>query len=248
MQVIQAVLLAGVVLAGSIASIAQAQDKPGAWPLPVHDNTIFSKWMLDRLEYRDTSTDNSTYWEGQAWIGSDTNKLWLKTEGSRVNGETDDAELEAYYSRAVAPFWDAQVGIRHEFSTTEMPARDWLGVGFQGLAPYLFEVDATAYVGQHGRTALRFKGEYDLLLTQRLVFMPEVEFNAYGKKDPEKMRGSGLSDASLTLRLRYDIRREFAPYVGVTWTQKYGGTADYARAAGASVSETFLLAGVRVWW
>lgn len=248
MQVIQAVLLAGVVLAGSIASIAQAQDKPGAWPSPVHDNTIFSKWMLDRLEYRDTSTDNSTYWEGQAWIGSDTNKLWLKTEGSRVNGETDDAELEAYYSRAVAPFWDAQVGIRHEFSTTEMPARDWLGVGFQGLAPYLFEVDATAYVGQHGRTALRFKGEYDLLLTQRLVFMPEVEFNAYGKKDPEKMRGSGLSDASLTLRLRYDIRREFAPYVGVTWTQKYGGTADYARAAGASVSETFLLAGVRVWW
>lgn len=248
MQFNRIALLACAFLAGSVVSTAQAQDKPGNWPSPIHDNTIFSKWMLDRLEYRDTRNGNSRYWEGQAWIGSDINKLWLKTEGSRANGATDDAELEAYYSRAVAPFWDAQLGVRHEFSTADAPSRDWLGVGFQGLAPYLFELDATAYVGNNGRTAFRFKGEYDLLLTQRLVFMPEVELNAYGKKDPDKMRGSGLSDASLTLRLRYDIRREFAPYIGVMWTQKYGGTADYARAAGGSASETSLLAGVRVWW
>ncbi|MEJ2392984.1 MAG: copper resistance protein B [Gammaproteobacteria bacterium] len=248
MQFNRLILLAVSILVGSVVPTVQAQDNSATWPSPVHDNTIFSKWMLDRLEYRDANAGNSSYWEGQAWIGSDINKLWLKTEGSRVNGTTDDAELEAYYSRAVAPFWDAQVGIRHEFSTADMPSRDWLGFGFQGLAPYLFEVDATAYVGNNGRSALRFKAEYDLLLTQRLVFMPEVEFNAYGKKDPEKMRGSGLSDASLTLRLRYDIRREFAPYIGIMWTQKYGGTADYARAAGDPASETFLLAGVRVWW
>lgn len=248
MQLNRFVILAGVILLGSMSSIVHAQDDKTTWPSPIHDNTIFSKWMLDRLEYRDASTGNSSYWEGQAWIGSDINKLWLKTEGSRVDGKTDDAELEAYYSRAIAPFWDAQVGVRHEFSTADMPSRDWLGFGFQGLAPYLFELDATAYVGNNGRSAFRFKGEYDLFLTQRWIFMPELEINAYGKQDPEKMRGSGLSDGSLTLRVRYEIRREFAPYVGIMWTQKYGGTADYARAAGDPVSETFLIAGLRVWW
>lgn len=238
----------GLVFALALTTTVQASEKPSNWPSPIHDNAIMSKWMLDRLEHREMRDGNSTYWEGQAWIGSDINKLWLKTEGNIVQGKTDDAELEAYYSRAVAPFWDMQLGVRHEFSTPEQPTRNWLGVGFQGLAPYLFEMDATAYVGNDSRTALRIKGEYDLLLTQRLVFMPELEINAYGKKDAAKMRGSGLSDASLTLRFRYDIRREFAPYAGVMWTQKYGGTADFARAAGVSASETAYIAGLRVWW
>lgn len=236
------------VLGIGMVTLVRAQDTAQQWPLPIHDNTVLSKWMLDRLERRDGNHGDQTYWEAQAWIGTDVNKLWLKTEGSRINGATDDAELEAYYSRAIAAFWDAQFGLRHDFSATDMPARNWLGLGFKGLAPYLFEVDATAYVGNNGRTALRFKGEYDLLLTQRWVFMPEVELNAYGKKDPERLLGSGLSDASLTLRIRYDIRRELSPYLGVMWTQKYAGTADYAHAAGDPTSEFFLLAGIRAWW
>jgi copper resistance protein B len=218
------------------------------WPNTGHEEPLLSKWMLDRLEHRDGKDGDSTYWEAQAWIGGDINKLWLKTEGNIVQGETDDAELEAYYSRAVAAFWDVQVGARHEFSTADLPSRNWLGVGFQGLAPYMFEVDATAYLGNNGRTALRFKAEYDLLLTQRWIFMPEVELNAYGKEDAERNLGSGLADADFTLRLRYDIRRELSPYIGVTWSQKYGGTADFARAAGEATSETLYLVGLRAWW
>ena len=184
-----------------------------------------------------------TYWEAQAWIGGDINKLWFKTEGSRIQGTTEDANLELYYSRAVAAFRDAQIGVRHDLSAGNTPAWDWLGIGFQGLAPYLFEVDATAYLGGNGRSALRFKAGYDLLLSQRLVFMPELELSAYGKVDPERSLGSGLADASVTMRIRYEIRREFAPYIGVMWTQKYGGTADYARAAGDAASETQYLPG-----
>lgn len=238
----------GLVCALGVHSTVQAQDTTQHWPSPMHDDAILSKWMLDRLEHRDGKDVDSTYWEAQAWIGGDINKLWLKTEGNIVQGKADDAELEAYYSRALAAFWDVQFGARHDFSTTDMPSRNWLAAGFKGLAPYLFEVDATAYVGNNGRSALRFKAEYDLLLSQRWIFMPEVELNAYGKEDLERNLGSGLSDGSLTLRLRYDIRRELSPYVGVTWTQKYGGTADIARAAGNPASETFLLAGIRAWW
>ncbi len=231
-----------------MTSPAQAQDSAKNWPSAMHDETILTKVMLDRLERRHSSSGDISYWEAQAWVGGDINKLWLKTEGNFAQGKTDDAELEAYFSRAVAAFWDAQFGVRHDFSTADAPSRDWLGVGFQGLAPYLFEVDTTAYVGNNGRTALRFKAEYDLLLTQRWVFMPEVEMNAYGKDDPERNLGSGLSDASLTLRVRYDIRRELSPYLGVMWTQKYGGTADYARSVGNRASETQYIAGIRAWW
>jgi len=213
-----------------------------------HENPLLSKWMLDRFERRFVDGADQTYWEAQAWIGGDEHKLWLKTEGSRVAGVTDDADLEAYYSRAVAAFWDAQFGVRHDFAVGAAPSRHWLGVGLQGLAPYMFEVDATAYLGDNGRSAARFKAEYDLLLTQRWVFMPEVELNAYGKADPERGLGSGLSAASLTLRVRYDIRRELSPYVGVMWTKKFGGTADFARAADESTSETRYVAGIRAWW
>ena len=236
----------------SLVSPVQAQNvevnTAENWPPAMHDDIVLSKIMLDRLERRFGDDGDLTYWEAQAWVGGDINKLWLKTEGSRAQGATDDADLEAYYSRAVAAFWDAQFGVRHDFSTEDAPSRDWLGVGFQGLAPYLFEVDATAYLGTHGRSAVRLKTEYDLLLTQRWVFMPEVELNAYGKDDPERNLGSGLSDASLTLRVRYEIRREISPYVGIMWTQKYGGTADYVRAAGGTASETQYVAGIRFWW
>ena len=242
------VALLGLTLTLGLLSSAQAQDTPKDWPSPMHDDTVLSKFMLERFERRDAKPADLTYWEAQAWIGGDINKLWFKTEGSRTQGTTEDANLELYYSRAVAAFWDVQVGVRHDLSAGSTPARDWLGVGFQGLAPYLFEVDATAYLGGNGRSALRLKAGYDLLLSQRLVLMPELELSAYGKADPERSLGSGLSDASMTLSLRYEIRREFAPYVGVMWTQKYGGTADYARSAGDAASETQYLVGIRAWW
>ena len=213
-----------------------------------HENLMLSKWMLDRFERRFAAGADQTYWEAQAWFGYDEHKLWLKTEGSYVNGKTDEADVEVYFSRAITAFWDAQFGVRHDFAVGDAPSRDWVGVGFQGLAPYMFEVDATAYVGDNGRSAARVKAEYDLWLTHRWILMPEVEMNIFGKSDPERGIGSGLSDTSMTLRLRYDIRRELSPYIGVTWKKKYGGTADYAKTADESTTETYYVLGIRAWW
>ncbi|EQD70574.1 Copper resistance B precursor, partial [mine drainage metagenome] len=127
-------------------------------------------------------------------------------------------------------FWDSTLGVRHDFGNG--PGRNWAAFGVQGLAPYWFDIEATGYVGAGGRTAARFKAEYELLITQRLILQPEFEANLYGKPDPAWRLGSGLSDASLGLRLRYEIRREFAPYIGVVWQRVFGGTADLRRAEG----------------
>jgi len=242
--------IAGVVMCSALLFVttAGAQEPEEGWPSPVHDNPVLSKIMLDRLEVRHTDSGSLTYWEGQAWIGTDLNKLWVKTEGERLKGATEEADVEALYSRAVAAFWDVQAGVRHDFGVNTQPSRNWAAFALKGLAPYRFEVDASAYVGDSGRTAARFKAEYELLLTQRLILMPELEFNLYGKSDPERGLGSGLSNLDLGLRLRYEIRREFAPYVGVVWTRKYGGTADLARADGQAVQDTQWLMGVRSWW
>ncbi|MEJ2687533.1 MAG: copper resistance protein B [Gammaproteobacteria bacterium] len=218
------------------------------WSPPVHDNIVLSKIMLDRLEMRGTDAGNLAYWEGQAWVGSDINKLWLKSEGGVLKGRTEEADLEALYSRAMTAFWDLQAGVRHDFGTGEKPAREWAAIGLKGLAPYRFDVDATAYVGAAGRTAARVKAEYEVLLTQRLILMPELEFNAYGKEDRARGLGSGLSDVGLALRLRYEIRRELAPYAGVRWTRKFGGTADFARQGGEAVQDTQWVVGLRSWW
>lgn len=209
---------------------------------------LLTKIMVDRLESRNTDAGRQTYLEGQAWIGHDLNKLWLKTEDSWLKDHLDSANLEALYSHAVAPFWDAQIGVRHDFSVNGAPSRNWVAVAMKGLAPYLFDIDATAYLGNDGRSAARLKAEYSLLLTQRLVLMPELEVNLYGKADPQRQLGTGLSDSDIALRLRYDINRKIAPYVGVVWSHLYGGTADYARAAGDSTSDTQYVVGVRAWW
>lgn len=218
------------------------------WPRhETHDSLIY-KVMIDRLERDFTNKGDYTQFEGQAYIGTDTNKLWIKGEGKHLAGVTQDADIEAYYSHAIAAYWDAQIGARHDFSVGNTPGRNWLGVGIQGLAPYKFDTAATAYVGNNGRTALRLTSEYDLFVTQRLIFWPGVELNLYGKNDPERHLGSGLADSRVVLRLRYEIRREFAPYFGVQWTNKFGKTASYARAGGEPTSDMQLVAGVRLWW
>lgn len=211
-------------------------------------NPIIYKVMIDRLERDYTNKGDYTQFEGQAYIGTDTNKLWLKGEGKRVGGVTQDADIEAFYSHAIAAYWDAQIGARHDFSAGTAPDRNWFAFGVQGLAPYKFDTAATAYIGSEGRTALRLTSEYDLFITQRLIFWPGVELNLYGKNDPERNIGKGLADSRVVLRLRYEIRREFAPYVGIQWTNKYGQTASYARANNEATSDMQLIAGVRLWW
>jgi len=210
------------------------------------DDPLLTMFKLDQFELRDADGGTPFVWEGYGWVGRDLNKLWIKTEGERVHGETEEAELQLLYGRAVHSYWDLQVGWRHDFRPE--PTRDWLAIGAMGLAPYWFEVDAAVFLGNDGRTTARLNAEYELLFTQRLVLTPEIEVNLYGKDDPELGIGSGLSDMELGLRLRYEIRREFAPYIGVNWVQKFGGTADFARDGGEPTSDLQWVAGVRAWF
>jgi copper resistance protein B len=219
-------------------------------PLYAHEmaeGDYYTAVMLDRLEARNSNSGHSTYWEGQGWTGSDLHKAWLKTQGDAVQGKTQTADIQLLYSRAIAPFWDAQFGARHDFSSATMPAREWLAIALKGLAPYNFDVDASAYLGNQGAAA-RLKASYVLLLTQRLALLPEAEANLYGRPDPLRALGSGLSSLDLGMRLKYEIMREVAPYLGVTWSGKYGATASYARASGAPARQAALVAGVRLWW
>ena len=120
-------------------------------------------------------------------------------------------------------------------------------VGLEGLAPYFFEVEPALFVSYKGDVSARFTGSYDLLLTQRLVAQPRLETNVAVQRVEDWGVGAGLNDIELGLRLRYEIRREIAPYVGVNWTQRYGAAADFARAEGGSASEANVVFGIRLW-
>ena len=184
--------------------------------------------------------------DGRFWFGTATDRLLIKSEGERENGGGSGGKVEAFWSHAVSPFWDLQLGARRDIGSG--PKRNWAAIGIEGVLPYNIELEATGYAGSSGRTALALKAEYDLLLTQRLIFTPELEASLYGKDDPERGIGSGLSDGSLSLRLRYEVTREFAPYIGVSFERKVGQTARYASDAGASRSQTAIMAGVRFWF
>lgn len=210
------------------------------------DDPVLAKVMIDQFEVRSTDGPDPWVLEAQGWIGQDLNKLWVKTEVEYVDGETEEAEIQALYSRAIAPYWDVQVGWRHV--VRPKPNRDWLAIGFEGLAPYWFEIDAAAFIGESGQVGARLEAEYEWMFTQRWVLSPEMEVNLHSKNDEEAGTGSGLSDLELGLRLRYEIRREFAPYIGVNWTKKFGNTADFAHEAGEDTDDVQFVAGVRAWF
>lgn len=217
-----------------------------AFAAGMEDDPLLGKVMIDQLEVRESDGDNPVVWEVDAWIGKDLNKLWLKSEGEQVSGETEEVELQLLYSRAISPFWDFQAGWRRDIKPE--PKRDWLAVGVKGLAPYLFEVDASLFIGESDQVGARLQAEYEYMLTQKWVLSPEVEVNFHTKDDEPTGIGSGLSDAQLGLRLRYEFRREFAPYIGVNGWRKYGNTADYAKAAGGDTGDTQFVAGLRIWF
>jgi len=213
----------------------------------MRDDPALGMLLLDRLEYvhaRDGGRAIAI--DGEAWYGRNFDKLWLKFEGERAGGRLQDLRTEALWSHAVAPFWDTQFGVRHDFGVG--PARTWAALGIAGLAPYWFETEATLYVGQDGRTAARVAFEYEARFTQRLILQPSIEANLYGRNDPRRGVGSGLSDVEAGLRLRYEIRREFAPYIGVVWQQRFGRSRDYARAQGESAGDLQFVAGFRLWF
>jgi copper resistance protein B len=204
------------------------------------DTEQYGRVSIDQLEWQDADHADVA-WDVQAFYGGDYHKLWLKSEGVHERDE-DDVRLEALWNRITTPWWSSQVGLRQDFG--DAPSRTWLALGIEGLAPQWFDVEATIYLGEEGRTAFRADVSYDLLLTQRLVLQPQIEADVYGKDDRERGIGSGLSDIEAGLRLRYEVRREFAPYIGVHWVRRFGETADLA----GDDSETRFVAGVRVWF
>jgi copper resistance protein B len=202
--------------------------------------------LIDRLEYFDGRDGNGVALDAQGWYGTDANKLWLKAEGEHGAGRLQDLRAEALWAHPIGIYWDTQLGVRHDFGVG--PRRTWAAFGVQGLAPYWFDIEATFYVGQAGRTAFRFESEYELLLTQRLILQPRFEMNLYGRNDPQHGIGSGLSDATLGLRLRYEFIRKFAPYIGVEFERKFGKTVDFARKAGEPAFDPRIVAGLRLWF
>ncbi len=214
--------------------------------MDMQDNAPQSLLLIDQLEAFHGTDASGQSWETEAWYGNDDDKLWLRTEGERSRGRLDDGDIEALWNHAVATYWSTQLGLRQDIG--EGPNRDWAAFGVQGLSPYWFELEATAYLGDRGRAAARFRAEYDVRFTQRLILQPELEVNVYGQSDPSRRIGSGLSDAQLGLRLRYEISRQFAPYVGVVWADHYGRTADFLRDEHQSAFDRQWVAGVRFWF
>ena len=219
----------------------------GPIPRPhLADEHLFGSLLVDRLEWVRTRDNTSTEYDLQAWYGRDYDRAVLKAEGDHDGGKLQKARTELLWSHALTAYWNTQLGVRHDSGIH--PDRNWLAFGIQGLSPYWFEVDATAYVGSNGRSALRLAAEYELLLTQRLILQPRVEAEINGKRDAARELGSGLSNLTAGLRLRYEIRRELAPYLGIERAAKFGGTTDYVREAGEAARETRLVAGLRFWF
>ncbi|MFZ5931940.1 MAG: copper resistance protein B [Pseudomonadota bacterium] len=207
----------------------------------------YSFFQADQFEYRNHAGRNSLKWEAQGWAGGDYNKAWLKTEGEKLaGGKTEKAEVQLLYSHLVTDFFDVQAGLRYDPEPDQ--ERGFAVIGLQGLAPQYFEIDAAAFLSNEGELSARFEAEYELLLTQRLVLQPSFEVNLAAQDTSGRGIGSGVSDIELGLRLRYEIRREFAPYIGVNWERKLGQTADIARDEGEDINVPSLVAGIRFWF
>ena len=197
--------------------------------------------LFDELELHGSDDLN---WDANAWFGYAFNKFAVRTEGERADGDTERAELQLLWTHSFARWWDVVAGARADFEPGS--SRSWAAFGVQGLAPYRFYLEATAFVGENGDMAARFEGEYELLITNRLILQPQLELNWYGQSDPERRIGSGLSSVEAGLRLRYELRREIAPYVGLVRERLVGSTADFASAQGRDPDDTSLVAGIRL--
>ena len=212
------------------------------------EKPVFVHARLDQFEGRTSGSESEFRWDGEGWIGTDMNKLWVKSEGFSDNSAVSDGDHEALYDRPIPRlrYFDAQVGVRADLDSG--PRRAWAALGIEGLAPGYFEIAPTLYIRDGGNVAGRVVASYDLLLTQRWIAQPEAELNFYSKDDPGRQIGSGLSDLDAGLRLRYEVSRKFAPYIGFAYNGKYGNTASYSRTAGETTSDAQFVFGIRLWY
>ncbi|MBY0509389.1 MAG: copper resistance protein B [Rhodospirillaceae bacterium] len=219
----------------------------GAMPgMEQADRIMVTKLLIDQLEFVDGNDGNGIAWDIWDSYGGDFHKLLVRSEGSVIAGSTDSKTgVEALWWRASAPFWGTVLGLRQEFGPG---AHTQLAFGIEGLAPYWFDLEATGYVAEDGRLSARLKGKYELLITNRVILTPEAETNLYSKADRRRDVGAGLANIELSVRLRYEFSRKFAPYVGFVWDHALGGTADRRKANGESVSDRQIVVGVRILW
>lgn len=202
--------------------------------------------LIDQLEWQDAEQSGAGAWDISGWLGYDFNRLWLRSEGERKDGEFEAAEAHLLYGRAFARWWNLVAGIRQDFEPG--PGRTYAALGVQGLAPYWFETQFTLYAGEAGQSGARLELEYEQLLTNRLVLQPRVEINAWSRSDVQHGIGAGISGVEAGLRLRYEIRREFAPYIGLNYAQVFSKTADLREAGGEDTNELRAVAGLRLWF
>jgi copper resistance protein B len=209
------------------------------------DDLVVYSVTMDRLESQDTEEGQPLVWKGGASVGSDIWGLNLTTEGERLNGVTEEGEVQLRVRRALDAFWNLEFGARRDFMPK--PERNWAALGLEGMLPYHIETELTAFVGKDGDSALRLEGHHDLLFTQRLILRTTLEMDAYGQDDPERGLGSGLAELEAGLRLRYEVHRQFAPYIGVEYKRIYGETADLAGDDHATYDSVFV-GGLRLWY
>ena len=237
-------------LATAPAAIAQTPTNPHESQElgghTVHDQAINYYVLFDQLEWQTGEDLNGLSIDTRGWVGRDRDRLWFRAEGDGSKGRVEEAQTHLLYGRQISRWWDIVGGIRQDFRPG--PAQTWAAFGIQGLAPYFFDMEATAYIGASGRTHFRFEVEYELLITNRLMAQPLFETEIYGKSDPEHHFGAGLATTDLGVRFRYEFKREFAPYVGVTWKNKWGETADLARAKGDKTGGARFVTGLRLWF
>ena len=213
------------------------------------ENGAFSGSMIlfDLAEFQARKGGDGYRWEGEAWFGGDLDRLLVRTEGEGTFGKPiEDVEIQALYSRAISPYWNAQLGLRHDIVPN--PSRTYAVAGVEGIAPYWFHVTGQLFLSDKGDLHARLEASYDERITQRLILQPRAEFNFAAQDVPAIGVGSGLSTFELGARLRYEIRKEFAPYVGVEWSGKTGDTARYARLAGEDPDAVNFVAGIRFWF
>lgn len=211
------------------------------------DQLPVSMVLVDQLEFVSSNEGDGFAWSAQIANGGDNDKLWLRSQGLKISGERLDPDTgaEALWWHAYSPFWGRTLGIRQDIGRG---AHTWLALGIEGLAPYWFDVELTGYVSDGGHLSARLKASYDMLLSNRLIMTPSAETNIFSKAQNERRVGSGISNVELGVRLRYEVRRKLAPYIGFVWERSFGDTADFKRSEGDPVTERRFVAGVRLWW
>jgi copper resistance protein B len=248
-------VIAAAVIAGATSVAAQPElppitdaDRAAAFPdAGTHSHGMLEdpfnhSLRIDELESQQADGDDILEWKAHAWLGRSSDKLAIRTEGEERGGDTEHAELQLLWSHAMTRWWNIVTGARVDFQPT--PSRTWAAFGVDGIAPYRFEIEATAFVADGGDSAARVEATYELLITQRWILEPRLELEWFGQDEPALGLASGLARSEGGLRLRYEIRREVAPYVGLVQERRIGGSAELVRAAGGDPTDTRFVAGV----